>query len=398
MPGNYGSDSYGFSPYGGQEAPFGVLEARALQPTLVQVVFNDLLDLTDPHVTNPNCYVLSPNTASVHTVTIETAGSVRLITDYLSEVSYTVTVTGPTSYLGNGIDDALHKAAFTGFPQAKPFRPVAVSYRKIRLLFGDAMLANPALSDPASYAVVAPDQSTIRVTRVTLEGNVTTPTAIALDLDRDLTQRGVHNVQILSPSVCNIAGLTPQPKNQDCHWVAPTLHTSVPIKIFTGELRGGLLGRHNGLVFFSPAYQQAAPNSAIQVDSVKVQTRAYDVYTIPQQADPSVLFTYKKDLPTGVLSSSNFVTFAPFDKLTGAKLDVGVKQEETFEAVTDSHCVATLTETLAGDIPRLNAVQYYNDAPHRRPVWPLANGVTLTPFRTASATTQGSVTTLVLEP
>ena len=401
MPGNFGLGGFGITPYGGAADPFGVLEARSIGQKLVQVVFNDLLDMASPYPVSPSSYTLDPPCA-VHAVSFETAGSVRLTTDFLSAAVYTVTVVGPTTYTGRPMDDALRTATFVGFPIAKSYQPVAVSYRKVRLLFQDPMIVNAALTDPASYRIRTHTGVNLPITRVTAEGPPTAPMAVALDLGADLIQRGVHTSTILSAFVQSQGGIPPQPSGQDFHWVAPTLHTSVPIRIFTGELRGGLLGQHNGLVFFSPAYNNPAPNSAIQVDSVTVSTRAYDVYKVPSQSDAGVLYTFKPGMDSGKIASKTRGTFASFDKLGGAKFEFHDLHKDQAPAPLDGTCIATLTETLDGTrTPRLNVMGYHAAAPHLRPVWPLFDGVSATPFTTAANLTPippGPTTTIVLEP
>lgn len=56
-------------------------------------------------------------------------------------------------------------------------------------------------------------------------------------------------------------------------------------------------------VFFSPASEQAAANSVIQIESVDVCTIAYDAYVIPLPVDPPPLFTYGPPFDTGNTSN-----------------------------------------------------------------------------------------------
>jgi hypothetical protein len=156
---------------------------------------------------------------------------------------------------------------------------------------------------------------------------------------------------------------------------------------FTGETREGLLGQHAGLVFFSPALGNAAPNSSIQIEEVSVCTRAHDVYHIPSPPDPSVLFTFKAGRNSGTLSTVGRVSFASFDKLGCAKLTFQDLRQDLLPLVADSRDLGTLVETLdAARAPRLNAVTYSrtHPTPPRLPIWPLFDGLSATPFTTAA--------------
>ena len=380
----YGVGAYGSSPYGGAAPPFGVLGATALMPVIVQVVFNDLLDLTNPLLTNTSSYTLTPS-VPIHSVNIETAGSVRLTTDYLSNTLYTVHVVGPTTYTGRIMDDALRNATFDGFPISESFRPVPVSYRKVRLLFSSTMTVNHALTDPRSYRITTHTGVDLPILQVIPEGPVGAPLAVSLVLGADLIQRGVHEAYLLSPDIRDQSGNAIKPRNLDFHWIPPLLHATVPFHKFSGEERGGLLGQHNGLAFFSPALTSPAPNSAIQVEEVSVCTRAHDVYQIPNPPDPKVLFLFRPGVATGRLSTASDVAFASFDKLGGVKANLRDLRRDSLAPPVDSRCIATLVETLEPTrAPRLNALKYSATPPHYLPAWPIFDGISTTPFATAS--------------
>lgn len=399
----YGLSPYGLTPYGSPPGPFGVQGATAIMPVILQVRFNDILDLTNPALTQVSSYTLSPS-VTIYSATIETAGSVRLITDYLSAPTYTVTVAGPTSYFGHAIHPDYDSATFPGFPAILGFQPVGVSPRKVRILFEDYMQVDAALTDPASYTVLTPQGTAVPIAAVIAEGPPTAPVAVALVLGTDLVPRGVHTA-VVTDAVRTHEGYEINPKVKNFRWVPRVRSVAVPMREFSGETHAGLLGEtHAGLVFFSPSLAVAAPNSAIQVEEVSVCTRAHDVYQMPNPPDPAVLFTFKRGIQAGTLSTPGRVSFATFDKLGGAKVELGDLRRETLAAPVDSHCVYTLTETLdPARAPRLNAI--IRDEDHRTPPWlprwPLFDGVSATPFTTAAnliPIPPGTTTTDTLQP
>jgi hypothetical protein len=375
--------------YGGAPAEFTPWITRTLTPYKVRVLFSDLLDLANPNLINPTTYwvgrVPYPPFIQhpVHSVAIETSNSVVLTVDYLDRPQYVLFFTQSlTSYFGTTL--AQYGLWVDGMPRRGSYRPVPVAWRKVRVLFDSAMTVNAALTDPESYRVTTHLGTVLPISSVIAEGDPHAPIAVSLVLGEDLIDRGVHTAEVLSPDITDIFGSIVA-GSKDFRWVAPALQSAVPFSKFTGEERGGLLGQHNGLVFFSPGLTTSAPNSSIQVDAVSVCTRAHDVYVFPNPPDPNVLFTYRRGQRTGSLSSAGFVTFARFDRLGGAKVDLHDVRQDVLAHPTDSHDTGTLVETLEPTrAPRLNAVAYHVAPPHKRPVWPLFDGVSTTPFATAS--------------
>lgn len=391
--------------YGGVPGYFYASSVTALTPFKVRVVFNDLLDLSDPETTNPNNYWFTDwhswsNLFHPLWVEIESHASVILHTTELSNPRYSFIALGIPSYFE--FPYSANYYDFGGFPPGIPFRPVPVSWRKVRLIFPVPLLVNTALTDPASYRVRTHTGVDLPITEVLPEGPRNTPVAVALVLGADLVDRGVHTATVTSLEVQDTSGHIVSPNSLDFRWVPPVPQLTIPVSRFSGETRQGLLGRHNGLAFFSPALTTPAPNSAIQVDEVKVCTRAQDTYSFPNPPDPNVLFTFKRGVSSGTLSTASHVTFATFDRLGGARMDLHSAHQDTLTPPTDSHCIATLTETLdPARAPRLNAVSYHTTAPHKRPVWPIFDGVSTTPFATASNLTPippGATTVRTLEP
>jgi len=157
-----------------------------------------------------------------------------------------------------------------------------------------------------------------------------------------------------------------------------------------------LLGRPLGQVFFSPNLDSALPvspaSSTIQVDSVSVCTRAYDVYEIPEIPDPQPLMTYGATLPynSSVLNNPDDVVWATADRLGLAHVNLTDRPEDTWGGATDGPADATLQETF--DQSRV-ALLNVDD-------WVLYDGVG-TPFICADNLTPipaGTTTNINLQP
>ena len=110
-----------------------------------------------------------------------------------------------------------------------------------------------------------------------------------------------------------------------------------------------LLGVPLGQVFFSPSLDVALPaaSSTIQVDSVSVCTRAFDVYEIPEIPDPKPMMTWGAVLPynASVLNDTDDVIWATADRLGLAHVNLTDRPEDTWGGATDGPADATLQET-----------------------------------------------------
>jgi hypothetical protein len=115
-------------------------------------------------------------------------------------------------------------------------------------------------------------------------------------------------------------------------------------------------------VFFSPSLDVAAPNSAIQVDSVSVCTRAFDVYTPPAPLDPNPLYTWSNNGPAGNLGAG-IVLFTTFDRLLGARLDLNIKPSDALGPYVDGPAVAILAQPFDPAYVSLLNNSYWNTFP-----------------------------------
>lgn len=390
MPvGPLGSGALGTIPYGSSPDAFGLAGAASESAVVVRVTFNDLLDLGNPFLASPSSYAIVPP-VTVHSVSVVSANTVRLIVDYLANPSYTLTVTGMTSFQGHALDPDLDEATFFGYASDSRFDAVPVSRTKVRLLFETTMLENAALVDPASYTVTDLGGTPKAVAAVEAEGPPGSRVAVALILSDALSPSVVYTARIVSFDVKSSAGFPVTPGYDDFQLFEQAARIDIPYEWFGGEAEGGLLGEHNGLAFFSPALEASAPDSVIQVDQVSVCTRAYDSYVWPSPPDPAVFHLW----PTGTqqyLLCGSSVLFAPFDRLGGVRTDLTDQREDTLPQAVDSQATATLVEALDPTrVARLNRAE-----------WPLFDGAAPTPFILAdnlAPIPPGATTVIVLQP
>lgn len=342
IQGRYGTDDFGTSPYGSSPGPFGVLSAEATNPISVRVTFTYEVAPGDFQTTNPSNYVISP-ALTVVGVLLETPTSVLLVTSQQDDVAYTVTVSNVVSNTAEVIAPLLHEAAFTGLviPTAA-FMAVGVSASKVRLTFNSPMAPGATIEDTASYTIRSTDGSTILVDSVIVEGDPAAPTAVSLLLQPKLDSGKPYTV-VVSPSVVSLDGWLLKPNAASFQWIEGRGYMSISSGRFSGEVSGGILGNPDGLVFFSPALDTAAANSAIQVDEVDVCTRAFDEYHFPSPPDPAVLYTYGGGKQGGVqpVLGTGAVLFARPDRLGQAKLTFGYKETDALNPYVDGPATAT---------------------------------------------------------
>lgn len=341
----YGQDVYGTDPYGLEASLlfFGVDSAVSLGPTTVRVVFNSTVNFLIAPVLNPANYVIGP-TLAVHAVIAESPTSVLLTTDPQSAVTYTVTV-GDAVNIPDGIhlDPGHNQALFSGFDDIS-YTAVAISSTRVRLIFNQPMLHEPALTDPSNFAIVTIPGSSLTVSEVILEQSVNT-VSLALTLSTPLRSTNYYQI-----TVSNLHAQEGSPVNHPVAtflWVAEPTTVSIPVSDFSGEVQNGLYGIHNGLVFFSPALVTSAANSIIQIDEIDVCTKAYDQYHFPQPIDPIPLYTFGGGVvPTPYPTFLNSaVLWAPFPRLFEARFELGMdKLQDRVPAPVDGSVSATFQQ------------------------------------------------------
>lgn len=357
-------------------APFRVTNATSLSAALVKVDFSGLID--PDHASNFS--TANYTIAGLTVLNVDPFGpeSVILQTSDQSHISYTVVVNSTAGQIQSPAGDPLNplhaSATFQGNSTLATFVAVAQSRRKLRLTFSQAMLVDAAFIDPANYSVTRFDGSSILIDRIEQVGLDTTRAQVVLG--EDLVPFEFYTLQV-GASVRTVTNDNVFPDQQllQLKEVIPR-----PIRLagsgFSGEVRGGLLGSPDGQVFFSPAFGASVPNSVIQVESVSVCTRAYDVYAIPSLPDPVLLYTYPPPGGTSsTLGAAGGVLRASAYRLGLALMEVSDRRTETFAAAVDGPAEGLLEEPI--DITRAS---FLNDARWR--IFP-GTGASLGAFRTA---------------
>lgn len=348
--GLYGVDPYGSSPYGGLFPPYGIESAISLSNTLVRVRYTAMFNPAFlPLITAAN-YTISPP-LTVFSAIIESAQSVLLTVSPMDAVLYTVTISDALGYFNQPLSPFLTEATFLGLTVSPTFFAVGTRDDRVRLVFTQAMLNNSALTDSTYYLVEDLDGNTVVVSSVTAE-QTSSIRSVILHMSSALVTTKFYKVTVQT-GVETETFLELSPNHDIFQWVDSVLTTTVPIGEFTGELTGGLLGDHNGLVFFSPALELPAADSIIDVDDVDVCTKAFDEYHFPQPIDPAPIMTYSPGLVNGVvttgivtgLNTSGFVLWGAFPRLSDAKIDFGYTNEDSVDPFMDSLQSVTLLET-----------------------------------------------------
>ena len=336
MTGHFGIEGYGTTPYGSLPGPFVVTGAEAQTGTLVEVAFSALLDAGFAATTDPGNYAIPGLT-----VTAVTRGtsSVLLTTSPQAAQTYVVTVTAAKDVLGRTLAPYGRTATFTGLINPAGARVVPTGPRRVRLIFSEPLARSADLLDPASYRITTVDGEDLLISGVVAEqtGN---PVSMVVQLGEDLVPTRVY-VARLSSDLLTPDGREVSPRSLPFQWAMAPLRAQVALGSFSGEVTGGLLGQHAGLVFFSPALLSPLASSVIQVDSVSACTKAYDEYHLPAPVDPSALFLWGGGAVTGL---GDAVLWGGAGVLSEARVDLHQKVLDAAPQAADGHCVATLTE------------------------------------------------------
>lgn len=387
---SWGSSEYASSEYGGALSDFGLVSATTLNPTSVRLTFSKALK-TEASTVDTGNYSIPGLT--VLSVTHDTPTTVVLTTSAMSFTVYTVTVAGAVrNTAGETLDPDADTATFSGATTTPQLIAAAQSRIKVQLVFSTDMLIDTALSNPTNYTVSDFNGNLIDVIDVDLNG-LATVRRVTLHLDSELEHTGHYRVTV-SPDVKSITGVSLNPSTARFTWVETPLTRAIPIERFTGELRGGLFGNPEGLVFFSPSLAPTAvANSSLQVDEVSVCTRAYDEYVFPELPDPTPFYTFGSGGPGGTLNTSGMVLWSNFNNLTGFRHKTTDKRADTVPTAVDGKCTATLRETY--DVTKVSLLN--------STYWSTYNGgaVGVQTFKTAdnsAPVTAGGTTVIAIVP
>ena len=361
--GFYGGDGFGSSPYGSVPPQVGVLNATSLGNTSVEVNFTELLDFTYiPLLTVSNYTIPGLIVGGV----VQTAdNAVLLTTTPQSAILYTVTVGAARSTFARPLNPAENSASFMGTVPVPGFLAVPTSARRVRLIFSASMLHDSNLTDPGNYTIADLNGNTLSVTSVGLEQTIDI-VSLVLTLGSNLGESDFY-VATVSADVKTTLGLSVLPSTYVFQWLAGDKQFVVPLGLFTGEVSGGLLGDPDGLVFFSPALNESAANSIIQVEDIDVCTTAYDSYVQPSPIDPLPLFLYGGGLvPTpnpDPYLLNQCVLWAPFPRNFEAQITVGFTgngNQDFYEPPVDTSCSVLMKQQFAlGYVALLNDTAWY---------------------------------------
>ena len=320
-----------------------VVGAVAVTPYLARVEFSLPLDLGTPENSDPANYNIPGLVVSGVTLSGVYA---YLTTSLQAAILYTVTVTEAVSIYGALLNPAYRTATFTGLSEGAPIYVVATGENRIRLFCPTERILNTAsLTNPANYRLLEKHQHGVEVTLVSVVPEVTgNPYSVVLEPATPLKNTAWYSLEVLASDLRTITGKNLVPSNHIFQWVADDALTTVGFNLFSGEVEGGLLGTPAGVIYFSPALDQAVDGSFIQVEEVSVCTRAYDVYTFPVPVDPIPLFTFSPTLAVSQVGLNNTVVWGSPFRLGETRIDLHDHQSDTVPLAVDGRCVVEVKE------------------------------------------------------
>jgi hypothetical protein len=163
------------------------------------------------------------------------------------------------------------------------------SKRKVMLSFQSVMQVNAALTNPANYTVTKVDGTAVGITSINVVG--TQNQHVELILGADLLSSNHYSVYINTVPQ-TVLSQSISPDKALFQWIERLSPINIDIAQFSGEVTSGLLGTPAGQVFFSPALTEDAANSVIQIEDIRLCTRAFDVYTIPNTSGAPTFYTW----------------------------------------------------------------------------------------------------------
>lgn len=259
-----------------------VVTATALSPNIVKVEFSGALDRDCASNFEPATYDIAG--LAVSNVDPYGSSAVILQTAQQTIATYTVVVDARVGIVrgvgGVSLDPANNAAEFLGGTTAAVFYVVSQSPRKLRINFSEPMSVDAEFTNGTNYELegfAAPAPAVSSVEALGADG-----TRAEVLLDDDLVPFASYSLRI-SSAVKTLEREPLFPHRAFVRW-EHTVPRPIRLRIadFSGEVSTGLLGAPAGQVFFSPAFEAAAAASLIEVEQVKLCTKAYDVYRLPQ--------------------------------------------------------------------------------------------------------------------
>lgn len=341
-------DTLGIDDSVGYDTPLRVEGAFAPTPLNVTVIFSNRLDLSYAPLSQASNYTI-PGLTVTAAAPITDTEVLLTTTPAQQDILYTVTVAQAVSFNGDALGSD-NSAEFLGFVSALTFLVGAQSTTQVQVVFSAAMQTDPNFFTPTNYTIhEAEGSDPVTVLSVAASGDEPLRRA-TLQLGTALKSKEYYALTV-SPLVKSVIGRSADPDTFIFQWgdmtgAAHGRPLEIPIKDFTGEVSGGILGTPDGQVFFSPALLQAVTaTSTLEVEEVSVCSLAFDQYTFPVVPDPIPLYTFSKGVPSVIGPTS--VLWAPAARLGQAQFTLSPSFADFLDlAVFDGPASGVLAETI----------------------------------------------------
>lgn len=237
---------------------------------------------------------------------------------------------------------------FIGLQQIPVIIAGAQSRLKVEVVFSVGMSIDSNFLNPANYTITQVEGS-VYIPVLSVSASGTAPLRRAtLELGLELNSKDYYFLTI-APSIVSLTGDPADPNYTKFQWADMTeavfrTPLEIPIKDFSGEVHGGILGQPDGLLFFSPALEDVSSTSTIEVEQVSACTRAYDVYEMPNPPDPTPLLTWGPGISS--VTGPTSVLWATADRLGLPRMDLEYVENDNFQPAYDFNTQATLVETI----------------------------------------------------
>lgn len=234
---SYGSSPFGSSPYGGSSSTgsFSVTGAEAANPYTVIVTFSE--DLQGSGATLDPTNYLIPGLSVLKVILEPEPNKVRLITTEQNYLLYTVTVDPTvTDIFGNPIDPLEGSVDFTGWPAQARFTARAIGKNTILVLFAQPMASGSEITDTSNY-----DLRDFQGGAVSILSAVPNQLSGALRVRLNLASAGLTAGKTYALTIADTIRTADNrsliPRDTKVTWYHPKLTVSVPMRLFTGEVR-----------------------------------------------------------------------------------------------------------------------------------------------------------------
>ncbi len=356
----------------------------ARTPALIDVFLSDTISITDSVSTNvaPSLYNVLVSDAITITDSVLVAVAPAIFDAQANDtisITDSLSLTVVPAFYDVLVSDAISTTdtAFLNIHQIPSIIVAAQSPTKVEVVFSVAMVVDANFLNAANYTITQVEGSIqVPVLSVVASGPLPTQRA-TLEIGTPLESKRYYFLHVAS-SIISVLGDSTVPNYARFQWKDQTTPIfraplEIPISDFSGEVQSGILGQPDGLVFFSPAYEDVASTSTIEVEQLSACTLAYDSYEMPNPPDPVPLLTWGPGI--GSVIGPTSVLWAPYDRLGLPRMDLQYDvKEDPFAHAYDLNLSAVLVETI--DITKGG---FLNDSR-----WKTFPGTGATVFRTAA--------------